>query len=402
MKSDKSKILIGTCIFFLVQSLVLIGLLSFSYKQYKDSVNSFVYSVLHEVNSKYPDVTSQELVELLNGKDSGYVEELKKYGINEELSALLTLEQDYHVSLQYSFVCFLFFFGCGLFLFLFYFIQKEQKLKEITNYIKEINRRNYDLDIQSNGEGELSILKNEVYKTMVMLREESDQLKQEKLVLKNSISDISHQLKTPLTSILIMLDNILEHPDMDKKTREEFLTNAQHQVETINFLVVSLLKLSRLEADAVEFKKESICVRDLLIEAKKKVSVLSEIKGIEIMIQCKSTSSFVGDYHWELEAITNILKNAVEHSKENSKVDLCVSDNSLYTEICIRDYGVGMNQKDLRNLFTRFYKGENSSSDSIGIGLNLAKNIIEKDNGLLSVDSKKMKVLFSLLSIFIR
>ena len=161
--------------------------------------------------------------------------------------------------------------------------------------MREINHRNYLLTIEDNEEGELSILKNEVYKTTIMLREESELLKKEKISLKDSISDISHQLKTPLTSILIMLDNILDNPKMDEKTKLDFIENVRHQVETINFLIVSLLKLSRIDAGVIEFKKENINYEILLKNAIKNVEILNEVKNIKIMLDIEKETIFLGE-----------------------------------------------------------------------------------------------------------
>ncbi len=389
MKTERMKLFFSGILLVLLFGIIA-SIVSFvEYEGYKTSVNRYVYGLLSTIKEKYPEVTEQEIIELLNSKEqSEFPEEFHKYGINEETSILYSIEKNYWMSfilnstLTLSIACVF-----GL-LFFFYFAKKENQIREITNYMKEINRRNYLLGIEDNEEGELSILKNEVYKTTIMLREESENLKKEKISLKNSISDISHQLKTPLTSILIMLDNILDNPKMEEKTKIDFIENVRHQVENINFLIVSMLKLSRIEAGVIEFKKEEIDFEKLLKSAIKNVEILSEVKNINIIFTSKEKTFFLGDYNWELEAMTNIIKNAIEHSKENGKIEIKVEQNSLYTKLTIKDFGRGMSKTDLQNIFKRFYKGENSKSDSIGIGLNLAKNIIEKDGGYIKVDSK--------------
>lgn len=389
MKTERIKLffygLLLTLLFGVVASIVTLV----EYEGYKTSVNHYIYGMVATLKEKYPEVTEQEILRLLNSKEKGkYQEEFRKYGISEETSILYAIRKNYHLSfilnctLTLSIACI---FGI---IFFFYFAKKEKEIQKITSYMKEINRKNYLLGIEDNEEGELSILRNEVYKTTIMLREESENLKKEKMALKDSISDISHQLKTPLTSILILLDNILDNPKMEEKTKTEFIENVRHQVETINFLLISLLKLSRIETGVIEFKKETIFFEKLLQNVLKNVEILKEVKNINIKIENEKESSFQGDYNWELEAITNILKNAIEHSKEFGTIEIKVEENSLYSKLIIKDYGCGMSKKELQNIFNRFYKGENSSSDSIGIGLNLAKNIIEKDGGYIKVDSK--------------
>ena len=389
MKSERLKLFFYGLLLFLFFSILSVVVSYIEYSSYKKSVNMYLYGVVATLKEKYPSITEKEIIELLNGKKNvSFLKELRKYGIQEDSSILYTLEDNYHYSiiLNGTFILFLFF--LFLFCFFFYFYKKEHEIKKITHYMREINHRNYLLKIEDNEEGELSILRNEVYKTTIMLREESENLKKEKMALKDSISDISHQLKTPLTSILIMLDNILDNPNMDDETKTDFIENVHHQVKNINFLLISLLKLSRIESGAVAFKKEKIAFRKIINAAIKNIEILREVREVNIKVDMQEEIIFLGDYHWELEAITNILKNAIEHSNEKENIFIKVEDNPLFCKMIIQDFGNGMSKKDLQNIFKRFYKGENSRSDSIGIGLHLAKNIIEKDGGYIKVDSK--------------
>ena len=288
--------------FLLLLGVSVIGILvlnSFSYHEYKKSVNAFVYGIIKEIQEKYPEVSEQEIVHLLNQENKEeYSDAFRKYGILEQSAVLYAMEKQQKEILCYSILyigaVFLLFLGY----FFFFFRKREKKVQEIFYYSKEINQRNYFLGIENNQEDELSLLRNEVYKITIMLREESEQLKKEKSLLKDSISDISHQLKTPLTSILILLDNILENPTMDEKTKKEFIVKARHQVENIHFLLVSLLKLSRFEADVVEFKKETIDVGTLFREAIKNLEVLCEVKNVSIQLGHFRNVCFAGDFHY--------------------------------------------------------------------------------------------------------
>ena len=201
------------------------------------------------------------------------------------------------------------------------------------------------------------------------------------------MEDISHQLKTPLTSICIMLDNLISNPDMEEETREQFLNKIKREITNLNFLINSLLKLSKFEANAITFYEEEVMVGDLIKEAILNVNSLSDLKNVKINYSNKHQEKIVCDKKWQIEALTNILKNALEYSHSQGKIDIAVLKNDLYLEITIKDYGKGMDSKDLKHLFERFYKGKNASSDSIGIGLALAKSIIEKDNGKITCES---------------
>lgn len=276
-------------------------------------------------------------------------------------------------------------------IFLKYNYSKDKKLQEITKYLEQINNKNYKLDIEDNTEDELSILKNEIYKTTVMLKEMAENLNKDKLYLKDSLQDISHQLKTPLTSITILLDNILDNPNMDSKTRQEFIKNIKREIININFLVNSLLKLSKLDANSVQFINKEEYIENIINESIKNVATICDLKNIEVIVSGNKNQKIKVDSKWQIEAITNILKNAVEYSKTNSKIEIKYEQNKMYSKIEIQDNGEGIDKKDLKFIFQRFYKGKNSSSESIGIGLALAKTIIEKNNGYISVNSKEGK-----------
>ena len=272
--------------------------------------------------------------------------------------------------------------------------KKENDIKDIIKCIEEINKKNYELQIDSISEDELSILKNEIYKTTIMLKESAENSNKDKINLKKSLEDISHQLKTPLTSILVMLDNIIEDPDMDKCVRNDFIRDIKRNVTNINFLVQTLLKLSKFDANTVYFIKQENDLQNIVKESIKNVSTLCDLRNINIEFNTKENSKIVCDSKWQIEAITNILKNAIDHSKNASKVTINIEDNNVYSMIEIIDTGDGISKKDIAHIFERFYKGENATSDSIGIGLALAKTIIEEDNGNVSVESNKLGTKF--------
>ena len=220
-----------------------------------------------------------------------------------------------------------------------------------------------------------------------MLKESAENSNKDKMNLKKSLEDISHQLKTPLTSILVMLDNIIEDPDMDINVRNDFVRDIKRNVVNINFLVQNLLKLSKFDANVIKFNKEDVLIKNIVDEAIKKVSALSELKGISIKVSGDKNATINCDFMWEVEAISNIIKNSIEHIGNDGFVEINYTKNKAYSRILIRDNGVGIDSEDLPHIFDRFYKGKNTCRDSVGIGLALSKSIIEKDNGSISVKS---------------
>lgn len=385
----KRAILISLCI--IVISTFIFGIIQYhQYKTYTNNFNEKVLSIIAKVSEKYPNISKNEIMEILNNKEAVNTSLLREYGINIEEDSIILENEKYFKNCLILNLIFLVLITIVIsFIFLKYNHSKDKKLKEITNYIEEINNRRYKLDIEDNTEDELSILKNEIYKTTIMLKEMAENSKQDKLNLKNSLSDISHQLKTPLTSISIMLDNIIDNPEMDKQTRTDFVKDIKREIININFLVNSLLKLSKLDANSVKFVNREETVENLVNESIKNVATLCDLRNVQINVTGNAQNKINCDLKWQVEALTNILKNAIEHSEINSRIEINYEQNNLYTQIEIKDYGKGIAKKDLPHIFERFYKGENSSSESVGIGLALAKSIIESNGGYIEVESQE-------------
>lgn len=369
------------------------------YRSYNRNVNIAVNQMIATIQKQYPETDINEIMKTLEQENQDSSNLLEQYGINlQKDSAILQNDKDYVVFLGMNIAIVLFLLIGIVFLFVQYQKSQDKKINEITKYIEAINNRVYTLDIRDNNEDELSILKNELYKITVMLKEQAENAKKSKIDLKKSLEDISHQLKTPLTSITIMLDNILDNPNMDIETRNEFMKDIYREIANINFFVQSLLKLSKFDADTIVFHAKEENLKDIVEEAVKNVLPLSDLQNVEIVVKeagveqetnkDKKIPKVWCDAKWQVEAVTNILKNSVEHSKENSKVIFSYEENKMYSEIVIKDNGMGMDKEDQKHIFERFYKGKNANKDSVGIGLALAKTIVEKDNGYITVDSE--------------
>ena len=364
----------------------------YQYHSYTQNYNNKIASLVNLLDKEYPDIDRNELISILNSDDKVSEDIFSRYGIDIQNESII-IENDRLFS-GFIIVYNILFIGLALSLILLYLKhEKDQnkEIKKIARCIEEINKKNYSINIDENSEDELSILKNELYKITIMLKEDAENSKKDKLKLKDSLSDISHQLKTPLTSINIMLDNILDNPDMDSNTKEKFIQNIKREITNISSLVGEILKLSKFDASVIKFEEEQVSINDIVKSAISNVEMMAELKNINIEVTNQDNIKLVCDAKWQTEAITNILKNCIEHSKENSTIIIDINSNKIYKQIIIRDNGEGIDEKDLPHIFERFYKGKNSSKDSVGIGLALAKTIIEKDNGSIKVDSKKGK-----------
>lgn len=384
---------------FLVLSLILvaivilfsISILNIQYKSYK----SQMYNSLSAITSVLIAENSEKEVEIINAVKSineNDVENgkkiLAKYGIGE--NSTIEVEQMGKIINQNKAINILIFvlgFSLLIVLFVVFLALRERKIKNITQYLKDLQNNIYSLKIEENTEGELSELQNQIVKITIMLNKQAETMKKDKKELSVALSDISHQIKTPLTSINIMLD-IIKEDEIDENLKREYLHQITKQLDSINWLITVILKLSRLESGMVEFAREDIDVKILLEDIKKQMAVALEIKNQNLYLKVQANCHMIGDYNWTKEALTNIVKNCIEHTAENKNIYIEVEENCLYLQIIIKDEGEGISKEDLPNIFKRFYKGKDSSKESFGIGLALAKTIIEKQNGEIRVQSK--------------
>ena len=391
-KIELKKMCITSCIVIIIFLITFSILIYKQYKTYTYNFNQKIAGIIDNVLEKYPDIEKREIVEILNSSDKTNNEILMEYGIElNKDSVILENNTDFQKFIIIDISTLILFILILSIIFFKYNHSESKKINEITKYIEEINRGNYKLNIEENTEDELSILKNELYKITIMLKEVAENSQKDKTTLKDSLSDISHQIKTPITSILIMLDNILSDENMPEDIKKDFIKDIKREIINIKFLVESILKLSKIDSNSIKFIKKEVFIKDIINEAVKNVSMLSELKNIEIIVSGDDSIKTICDLKWQVEAITNILKNCIEHSYENKKIYINYNQNNMYTELKLEDNGTGIDAKDLPHIFERFYKGKNSSSDSVGIGLALSKSIIESNNGYIQVDSELNK-----------
>ena len=355
----------------------------------KASTNSSVEGIISTLVEKYPDMSETEIFEILSSEgnaDAGK-KVLQSYGISQDDWLVYENEQNSYNTIVLTTIIII---SAGIVFtaaFIIYLKLRKKEIVKLTSYLSSINSGKYSMETEHNTEDEDSVLKNEIYKTTVMLREYSEKNLNDKVYLKKSISDISHQIKTPMTSTIIMVDNLIEDDDMTEKMRKEFLHDIRQSLNDISFLVQSLLTLSRLDSNAIEFHYGNESTDSIFDECIRNTDIIAELKGVYVIKKENADISLRCDKKWICEALSNIIKNCIEHTGRGGSVTLSADDNKLYTMITISDTGSGISEADLPHIFERFYKSSNSDGKGVGIGLSLAQSIIEKHNGGIDVKS---------------
>ncbi len=242
-------------------------------------------------------------------------------------------------------------------------------------------------DMRTNREGELSILQNDLHKVSSALAGRAERLGTDRAQLANALSDISHQLKTPLTGLTVLSD-LLQDDSLPQVNRKAFLARISSQLERLNWLVGALLRLSRLDAAVVDFVPEPLVLHKLLSRAAEPVLAMAEQKGVAVRIECARTLTWTGDANWTAEAILNLVKNCVEHAPPGGNVTLRCEDNPLHTALVVEDDGPGFANEDLPRLFERFYRGGRKGDEGVGIGLSMARSIFGAQGAELTAENR--------------
>lgn len=264
-----------------------------------------------------------------------------------------------------------------------------KRLSRLAADIDLILHRERKIDLDEYREGELAVLANEIQKVLSRLVEQSDSLQKEKVYLSDSLADISHQLKTPLTSLQLLMMRL--SGEQKEEERSRLCTEGAMLLDRVDWLVNGLLKIAKIDAKTVVFAKEYVDVKMLAEQALNPLRIPLELREQTVVLSMQEgkTPGFTGDMAWSMEALGNILKNCMEHTPKGGTIQIHARENHLYTELSVEDNGSGIAPEDLPHLFERFYKGKGSANDSVGIGLALARMIIKEQNGTLKAENRR-------------
>ncbi len=385
-------------------------------QNYKESLYNYTNQVVAKIVEKYPDQEEEIIKEIfLNDTssenaniDSNNLEDLNnlnnidnmdnsdnsqnsedilsKYGFDAETIDIEN--RNFEIITKLIFV-FSMIFAIGIvgiiLVYTIYIRKQNQKLKNLDNYCKEILKGNYVLDLKEEDESDFSKLKNDIYDMTIMLKEKNGLLEKNNKDIEKLIADISHQLKTPLTS-LNLINDIL-YTDLPEEKKIEFLDSSQKELEKINWLIKTVLNIAKLDSKTLILAKNNENAYNLCLEVKNNFKAMCEIHHANIEIVSNKEETINCDKKWTIEAMNNIVKNAIEHGAKN--ITIKIEENTIYTKIIIRDNGEGIDKEDLGHIFDRFYKAKNSKESSLGIGLAFCKSIIRNQDGDIRVKSSK-------------
>lgn len=274
--------------------------------------------------------------------------------------------------------------ACGMVFFVF----TRERYQGIARISEQIDRVLHDADclyISESEEGELSILQSEITKMTLRIREQNRMLVKEKQLLADSLADIAHQLRTPLTSVNLILTLLENNPD--ENGRRELLRETEELLARMDWLITSLLKLSRLDAGIVEFQCGQVSVQSLVESSLNPFLISMELHNISLQADVPDGIEISGDFQWLSQAVQNILKNCMESAGDGGRIEISCEKNMLFTEISIHDSGAGFKDSDIPRLFDRFYRGRTEKAAGYGIGLALCRTIITRMGGTVTAEN---------------
>ncbi len=393
--NSELKISTGVLLFLMTLFLVITSLiLKVNHDNLKADYIKTLGVIAERIVSENPEM-EKEIIPLITREVSGDEATLgsaflKQYGLTENLEdALFPYVSGAIIKDNYSIILIFIIMATTLFTlnyFQYSFFYK--RIRSLTFAAKKVVEGDYDIAINENKEGDFSKLAISFNSMRGIIRSNLSDLRQEKQFLVELLSDISHQLKTPLSSV-ILYNDIMVSKELSLKQRSVFLINNQNQLEKMNWLIKNILKLAKLDAKAIEIVKEEQSLNETLQDVIDALESKAYDAQVVINFKEKEEIVFQHDRLWLEEALINIIKNGIEHTPCGGSIDLELFENPLYTRIIIEDTGEGINEADLPNVFKRFFKAKTSKkNDSIGIGLALSKSIVEAHNGIIEVRSK--------------
>ncbi|MCL6602236.1 MAG: HAMP domain-containing histidine kinase [Paenibacillus sp.] len=355
-------------------------------KTVSNSSYKHTVQLIGAIYSEHPEL-EESLIRALNPTDSGNIQAgsnlMNKYGYTQRVF----FDENCWVLITYSLMVW----GALFLLFaviLYSFkMKRRERIHEITNYLHSINQKQ-EMILPRHQEDEFSFLEDEMYKTVVELRQTRETALKERQSLKNNLTNITHQLKTPITSIFLMTELLADSRESDEDLL--YVEKIHKQMNRLEYLVSAILTLSRLDSGTLEMKREPVNVYEMLTCAVEPLEKIIAQKGQAlIIVQNEPAVIYSGDYYWSIEAVLNLIKNCSEHTPAGGTITLSYEQNPIFTRIVVEDNGKGLVKEEIPDLFKRFYKGKNARKDSVGIGLALAKSIIEKQNGNIRAENRR-------------
>lgn len=391
LKRSSCVILILTLFFIFITFFIV----NKSYEKIKYNYMNNNMAVVGRIVKTHPELKNEIIPIITKGSSKRDIESgrqiLKEYGYSESLNINLIpeLNFDYRSLIKSMIVSIICFFGIIFLINNIEYIKIYKKLESITLAAKNILDYKFDIGIYENTEGAFGKLAYAFNNMRVILKNNFSQIQEEKIFLVDTLSDISHQIKTPISSLIIYND-ILLNRKVNEQKRIEFLESSKNQLNRIQWLVKSLLQLARLDAGAIKFKNENADINKTVIESVKSLKAKAENSKVNLEFHSLEKEIIVKhDVNWVCEAIINIIKNAIDHTNSDGKVEVFTEKTNVCVRVIVKDNGEGISSKEIKHIFERFYKGQtNKNAESVGIGLALSKSIIEGNGGIIDVKSK--------------
>lgn len=390
-KKDKKMIICFFTIWTILMIIFGIVIILYLQSEYNNRLYNTTARIISKIHNEVPEKEAEIINKIYSNEDSkkeinSGKEILNKYGITKSTSTWGDTGMDfsYKVIIGIS-ILFLLSVVSIYFAFLIYYRKQKTKWENLNTYCQNILNGIETINLTDEEEGIESIVKNDIYDVTMLLKQANKELTVTDKKTEKLIADISHQLKTPLTSLNMINDLLYE--DMPEEKRKEFLDNMHFELEKIYWLINTLLNMAKLDSKTIILKKTPENLYTLLNEVRKEFCIMCETEEVEIEIAVDKNIEINCDKKWTKEAIANLIKNAIEHNSK--KIKISATKNAVYTRIYIEDNGEGIDSRDIRHIFERFYKTRNSKDNSLGLGLAFTKSIILNQGGDIKVTSKK-------------
>lgn len=363
-------------------------------KKYIDQNTALVGAII----KNNPELEDEIVPIITKGNLDGYYdvgnEVLDKYYYNENLNPIKNpiLKGSYSDFKLTIILLWVLFFIVSIILILKIISPIFNNIKRLGERADEMVEGNFNFTELKFEEGDFYVFYNKFIHMGERLENALKDLQDEKLNLKDIINDISHQLKTPLSALIAYNDILKNHENMDIETKSKFIGMTSEQLDRMDWLITTLLKYARIESNAVSYNKEVMPLSESIRYAIEPLKVAANDKSQSIELVFNSEGYYFHDKKWIAEGLSNIIKNAIEHTNIDGKIKITLEETPMFISITISDNGEGIDEREIKNIFKRFYKGKNSiNPKSIGIGLSLSKKIIEAHGGSISVESELKK-----------